>query len=177
MATTSRQSPPGFRVTARTDDALNAFERLKQAHIRRAVSPGGSPHAARRTGLAKLSAACLPVPRRLVAEGCHRGAGAKIRERLGESGRVVCGLSGGVDSTVAAALVHKAVGERQTCIFVDTGLLREGEFETTLSLFKQHMSLNVRGVRAGESFWTRLRGVTDPEQKRKTDRARLYRGF
>jgi GMP synthase (glutamine-hydrolysing) len=68
---------------------------------------------------------------------------------------------------VAAAIVHEAIGERQVCIFVNTGLLREGEFETTLSLFKQHMNLNVRGVRAEDKFLEALRGITDPEQKRK----------
>ncbi len=92
----------------------------------------------------------------------------RIRAELGDRGRVVSGLSGGVDSTVAAALVHKAVGDRQTCIFVDNGLLREGEFESTLSLLKQSMDLNIVGVRAGEKFLGALRGVTDPEEKRKT---------
>jgi GMP synthase (glutamine-hydrolysing) len=81
---------------------------------------------------------------------------------------VVSGLSGGVDSTVAAALVHRAVGDRQTCIFVDNGLLREAEFESTLALLKQRMQLNIVGVRAGELFLTALKGITDPEQKRKT---------
>jgi len=69
---------------------------------------------------------------------------------------------------VAAALVHRAVGDRQTCIFVDNGLLREGEFESTLSLLKQSMDLNIIGIRAGEKFLGALRGVTDPEEKRKT---------
>jgi GMP synthase (glutamine-hydrolysing) len=72
-----------------------------------------------------------------------------------------------VDSTVAAALVHRAVGDRQTCIFVDNGLLREGEFESTLALLRQSMKLNIVGVRAGEIFLNALRGITDPEQKRK----------
>jgi len=76
-------------------------------------------------------------------------------------------LSGGVDSTVAAALVHKAVGDRQTCIFVDNGLLREGEFESTLALLRQTMKLNIAGVRAGQLFLEALKGVTDPEEKRK----------
>jgi GMP synthase (glutamine-hydrolysing) len=80
---------------------------------------------------------------------------------------VVSGLSGGVDSTVAAALVHRAVGDRQTCIFVDNGLLREGEFESTLALLRQSMKLNINGVRAGQLFLEALRGVTDPEDKRK----------
>jgi GMP synthase (glutamine-hydrolysing) len=92
---------------------------------------------------------------------------ARIRAQLGDDGRVVSGLSGGVDSTVAAALVHRAVGDRQTCIFVDNGLLREGEFESTLALLRQSMKLNIKGVRAGERFLEALRGVTDPETKRK----------
>jgi GMP synthase (glutamine-hydrolysing) len=92
---------------------------------------------------------------------------ARIREQLGDKGRVISGLSGGVDSTVASALVHRAVGERQTCIFVDNGLLREGEFESTLTLLTQTMKLNIAGVRAGGAFLEALRGVTDPEDKRK----------
>jgi len=91
----------------------------------------------------------------------------RIRNQLGDKGRVVSGLSGGVDSTVAAALVHKAVGDRQTCIFVDNGLLREGEFETTLALLGQSMKLNIAGIRAGNLFLAALEGVTDPEEKRK----------
>jgi GMP synthase (glutamine-hydrolysing) len=91
----------------------------------------------------------------------------RIRGQLGDEGRVVSGLSGGVDSTVAAALVHKAVGDRQTCIFVDNGLLREGEFESTLALLRQTMKLNISGVRAGDRFLDALRGVIDPEEKRK----------
>lgn len=74
---------------------------------------------------------------------------------------------GRVDSTVAAALVHQAIGERQTCIFVDNGLLRDGEFESTLALLQQQMKLNITGVRAGELFLNALKGVTDPEEKRK----------
>jgi GMP synthase (glutamine-hydrolysing) len=92
---------------------------------------------------------------------------AKIRNQVGEQARVICGLSGGVDSTVAAALVHKAVGDRQTCIFVDNGLLREGEFESTLALLGQTMRLNISGVRAEPLFLDALKGVTDPEEKRK----------
>ncbi len=159
--------PEGFRVTAVTDDALNAFESLSkrifgvQFHPEVAHTPLGA-QVLKNFLLRVCQCRADWSPKAVIEEQV-----ARIRERLGESGRVVCGLSGGVDSTVAAALVHEAVGERQTCIFVDTGLLREGEYETTLSLFKQHMSLNVRGVRAGERFLDALRGVTDPEQKRK----------
>jgi len=92
---------------------------------------------------------------------------SRIREQLRDSARAVSGLSGGVDSTVASALVHRAVGERQTCIFVDNGLLREGEFESTLALLQQSLKLNIVGVRAGHLFLEGLIGVTDPEEKRK----------
>jgi len=88
-----------------------------------------------------------------------------IRQRIGD-GNAVCGLSGGVDSSVAAALVARAIGDKQTCIFVDTGLLRKNEFEEVLNAYRE-MELNVVGVAAGERFLTRLAGVVDPERKRK----------
>jgi GMP synthase (glutamine-hydrolysing) len=80
---------------------------------------------------------------------------------------VVCGLSGGVDSTVAAMLVHEAIGERQTCIFVNNGLLRFREFEDTLRLYEDKLHLNVRGVDGSQQFYAALAGQTDPEDKRK----------
>ncbi len=91
----------------------------------------------------------------------------KIRETVGPTGNVVCGLSGGVDSTVAAVLVHEAIGTRQTCIFVNNGLLRYREFEDTLQVYKDNLHLNVRGVDASADFYSVLADVTDPEQKRK----------
>jgi GMP synthase (glutamine-hydrolysing) len=90
-----------------------------------------------------------------------------IGNTVGPDGRVVCGLSGGVDSTVAAALVQQAVGERQTCIFVNNGLLRDREFEDTLEVYRTNLHLNVVGVDASREFYDVLAGVTDPEQKRK----------
>jgi GMP synthase (glutamine-hydrolysing) len=91
----------------------------------------------------------------------------KIRAVVGETGNVVCGLSGGVDSTVAAMLVHEAIGMRQTCIFVNNGLLRADEFERTLELYEKSLHLNVRGVDASEDFYAVLKGVIEPETKRK----------
>jgi GMP synthase (glutamine-hydrolysing) len=91
----------------------------------------------------------------------------KIRDTVGPNDRVVCGLSGGVDSTVAATLVHEAIGDRQTCIFVNTGLLRFREFEDTLKVYDDNLHLNVRGVDASQEFYSVLKGVSDPEQKRK----------
>jgi GMP synthase (glutamine-hydrolysing) len=91
----------------------------------------------------------------------------KIRSLIGETDNVVCGLSGGVDSTVAGVLVHEAIGERQTCIFVNNGLLRADEYEETLRLYKEKLHLNVRGVDASREFYEVLKDVADPEQKRK----------
>ena len=90
---------------------------------------------------------------------------AELKEKLGDD-RVILGLSGGVDSSVAAMLLHKAIGDRLTCIFVNNGLLRKNEFEDVLDSYK-HMGLNVIGVDASERFYSDLKGVTDPEQKRK----------
>ena len=90
---------------------------------------------------------------------------AELKEKLGDD-RVILGLSGGVDSSVAAMLLHKAIGDRLTCIFVNNGLLRKNEFEDVLDSYK-NMGLNVIGVDASERFYSDLKGVTDPEQKRK----------
>jgi GMP synthase (glutamine-hydrolysing) len=90
----------------------------------------------------------------------------QIRAQVG-SAQVVCALSGGVDSAVAALLVHKAVGEQLTCIFVDHGLLREGEAQQVVDTFKQHFHVELIHVDAAERFLTELAGVTEPEQKRK----------
>ena len=90
---------------------------------------------------------------------------ASIQQQVGEA-NVVCALSGGVDSSVAATLVNKAIGSQQTCIFVDTGLLRQGEYEEVLDAYKA-IGLNVKPVRASKQFLTKLAGVDDPEQKRK----------
>jgi len=89
----------------------------------------------------------------------------ELREKIGED-KVVLGLSGGVDSTVAAVLLHKAIGKNLYCIFVNNGLLRKGEFESVLDQYKD-MGLNVKGVDASERFLTALAGISDPETKRK----------
>jgi len=89
----------------------------------------------------------------------------ELKKQLGND-KVVLGLSGGVDSSVAAVLLHRAIGENLYCIFVDNGLLRKNEFEEVLDSYK-HMGLNVKGVDAKEKFYTALKGLTDPEAKRK----------
>jgi GMP synthase (glutamine-hydrolysing) len=91
---------------------------------------------------------------------------ARIREQVGTD-EVILGLSGGVDSSVAAALIHRAIGSQLTCVFVDHGLLRLNEAEQVMHTFAQHMHLKVIHVNAADEFFGALAGVTDPEQKRK----------
>lgn len=91
---------------------------------------------------------------------------SRITAQVGDSGRVVMALSGGVDSTVAATLIHRAIGDRLSCIFVDNGLLRKGEFEQVLEGYR-HLGLNTQGIDARQRFYTALDGVSDPEKKRK----------
>jgi GMP synthase (glutamine-hydrolysing) len=158
--------PEGVHVTAKTADALNAFEGLSgriygvQFHPEVAHTPFGKEIL--QNFIFKVCGAKADwSPRSIIGEQV-----SKIRSQVGAE-NVICGLSGGVDSTVAAALVHEAIGDQQICVFVDTGLLKEGEFETTCALFRQKMSLNVIGVKAVDEFLGALKGVADPEEKRR----------
>ncbi len=89
-----------------------------------------------------------------------------IQDQVGD-GKVICGLSGGVDSSVAAVLIHEAIGDQLTCVYVDTGMMRKGESEQVTSLFRDHYDINLIHVDASEQFLGLLQGVSDPEQKRK----------
>jgi GMP synthase (glutamine-hydrolysing) len=101
---------------------------------------------------------------------------ARIREQVGD-GRVICGLSGGVDSSVAALLVHKAVGDQLTCVFVDHGLMRKNEGEQVVAAFRDHYKVPLVVADAEERFLERLKGVTEPEQKRKIIGGEFIRVF
>ena len=101
---------------------------------------------------------------------------ARIRTQVGD-GNVICGLSGGVDSSVAALLVHRAVGDQLTCVFVDHGLMRKNEGEQVISAFRDRFGIPLVAVDAEERFLARLRGVTDPEAKRKVIGAEFIRVF
>ena len=111
------------------------------------------------------------TPRNFVAESVHR-----IREQIG-SGKAICALSGGVDSSVAALLLHEAIGDRLTCIFVNNGLLRKGEADQVQDTFRENLGLNLLYVDASSRFVSRLDGVTDPEVKRKTIGEEFIRVF
>ncbi|HEX3494423.1 MAG TPA: glutamine-hydrolyzing GMP synthase, partial [Methylocella sp.] len=128
-----------------------------------------------------LEVAHTPDGAKLLANFVHKVAGlradwtmgafraeaiAAIRAQAGE-GRVLCGLSGGVDSAVAALLIHEAIGDRLTCVFVDHGLLRLGEAQEVVRLFRGHYNIPLVHVEAGELFLGALTGIKDPEEKRK----------
>ena len=99
----------------------------------------------------------------------------KIRKQVG-NGKVICGLSGGVDSSVAAVLIHEAIGDQLTCIFVDTGLMRAGESDEVVSLFRNHHNIPLIHAEAADLFLGRLAGVSDPEAEAQDHRRRLHRG-
>ena len=159
--------PAGFHTTATTGEVVTAIENAQrdiycvQFHPEVSHTPLGNEIL--RNFLFNICG-CKGdwTPAHFIGESVQ-----KIRETVGETGRVVCGLSGGVDSTVAAALVHEAIGDRQKCIFVNNGLLRYREFEDTLAVYKENLHLDVRGVDASEDFYAVLTGVSDPEKKRK----------
>jgi GMP synthase (glutamine-hydrolysing) len=111
-------------------------------------------------------------PRSVIEEQIER-----IREQVGPAGRAICGLSGGVDSSVAALLVHRAIGDRLTCVFVDHGLMRKNEGDQVVAAFRDHFGVPLVAVDAESRFLEKLRGVTDPERKRKIIGAEFIRVF
>jgi GMP synthase (glutamine-hydrolysing) len=161
------QLPEGFRVIAASENApLAAIADEKRRYFGLQFHP---------------EVVHTPDGAKLLSNFVHRVAGLKsdwtmaafrgeaiaaIRKQVGE-GRVLCGLSGGVDSAVAAVLIHEAIGDRLTCVFVDHGLLRLGEAEEVVRLFRDHYNIPLHHVEAEELFLSALDGVDDPEQKRK----------
>ncbi len=161
------EPPPGFRATASTKDApvavLENDERRiwgVQFHPEVVHSPHGM--AVLRTFLHDL-AGCDPSWR--MASVIDEQV-AKIRAQVGDQ-RAICALSGGVDSSVAAALVHKAIGHQLTCIYVDTGLMRKDESAQIVETYGRNMNLELIHVDAGDRYFEALAGVTEPETKRK----------
>src|SRR3977135_3012650 len=159
--------PDGFRVvgtSANAPIAMIADERRKfyatQFHLEVVHTPHGA--ALLRNFVRKIAGCKGDWTMRAFKEEAIE----KIRAQVGK-GRVICGLSGGVDSAVAAVLIHEAIGEQLTCVFVDHGLLRLAEGAKVVSLFKDHYNIPLVHVDAAEQFLSALAGVTDPEQKRK----------
>lgn len=162
------RAPDGFTVTASTPDAPVAV----------------LEHEAKRIHGVQFHPEVVHTPegqemlRRFLVDVCQcrqdwtmasiiDSAAEQVQAMVGGE-RVICGLSGGVDSSVAAALVHRAVGHQLTCVFVDTGLMRSGEASQVVDTFRRHQGIELVHVDAADRFFDRLAGVVDPEQKRKT---------
>jgi len=162
-----REAPPGFRVVGQTE--TNPIAAIED-HERRLYGMLFHPEVVHSEEGTKVLANFLD------ACGCERDWNAhsfvseateRVRDQVGPKGRVICALSGGVDSAVAALLVHRAVGDRLTCVFVDNGLLRKDEGRQVQRRFAQRLRLNVVTVDASRRFLAKLAGVSDPERKRK----------
>jgi len=158
--------PDGFHVTGRTDNAVAAVENPEKKIFGVEFHPEVQ-HTDRGTEILRnFIFEISGAKRNWNRAGFITGAVDTIRKQA-EGARAICALSGGVDSAVAAALVARAIGERLTNVFVDTGLLRWNEFADTLDLLRGRLGLQVIGVDASERFLGKLKGITDPEQKRK----------
>jgi GMP synthase (glutamine-hydrolysing) len=161
-----RELPPGFHATGRTANAIAAAEDPKRKIYTVQFHPEVN-HTDRGTEILRnfLFTVCKAEPKWSGSAFIQETVEA-IRTKVGTH-HAICGLSGGVDSTVAAVLVHRAMGYRLTNIFVNTGMLRKNEFEHTLEMYRDRLGLRVVGVDASEHFLNKLKGVSDPEKKRK----------
>jgi GMP synthase (glutamine-hydrolysing) len=159
---------PGFRPIAATDNAPFAAVRHESAPLYGVQFHPEVAHTPRGTAILRnfLFGVCGMrgdwTPGSFVEETV-----TAIRERVGPDEGVVCGLSGGVDSSVVAVLIHRAIGDRLTCIFVDNGMLRLGEADEVRTTFGEHFHIPLRFVDASSRFLAALAGVTDPEEKRR----------
>jgi len=159
--------PPGFRVTGRTSNTKaaaveNADRRFYGVQFHPEVIHTKDGKKVLANFLFKLAGL---TPDWNMSSFIERKV-AEIRRTVGKE-RVVCGLSGGVDSLVTALIIHKAIDRRLTCVFVDNGLLRKGQFRGLMEKFRTTLDLSIRGVDAADEFVSALKGVTSPERKRK----------
>jgi GMP synthase (glutamine-hydrolysing) len=158
--------PEGFTVTGRTDNAIGAVENAEKKLYGVEFHPEVNHTERGAEILNNFVFRICGAKQNWDRAGFINSMVDAIRKQA-EGSRAICALSGGVDSAVAAALVHRAIGDRLTNVFVDNGLLRRDEFRDTLELLRARLGLNVIGVDASERFLGRLKGITDPEEKRK----------
>jgi GMP synthase (glutamine-hydrolysing) len=162
------EPPPHFRVTATSANAPVAAMQHDQKPIYGVLFHPEVAHTPRGGEILHnfLFDICGCVPDWTPGHFIDHTVG-RIREMVGATGRAICGLSGGVDSAVAAALVHRAIGNRLTCVFVDHGLLRRGEREQVEQTFRAHLGMDLRVVDATHRFLKELKDIEDPEEKRR----------
>ena len=158
--------PAGFAITGRTDNAIAAVENAAKKFYGVEFHPEVN-HTDRGTEILQNFVFAICGAKKNWNRAGFIAATVDAIRKQAEGARAICALSGGVDSAVAAALVHRAIGDRLTNVFVDTGMLRANEYRETLELLRDRLGLNVIGVDASERFLGKLAGVTDPEQKRK----------
>jgi GMP synthase (glutamine-hydrolysing) len=158
--------PEGFEIVGRTDNAVSVIEDATRKFYGLEFHPEVNHTERGRDILRNFVFDICGAKKNWSRASFIAQTVEGIRERVGNA-RALCALSGGVDSAVAAALVHRAIGDRLTNVFVDTGLLRRNEFEETLELLRSRLGLNVDGVDASARFLAQLKGVTEPETKRK----------
>ena len=159
--------PPGFDVVATSENspyAVIANEKRRLYGIQFHPEVVHTPRGAQM--IANFVRKIAGIPADWNMHAFRAAAIEKIRKQVG-GGKVICGLSGGVDSSVAAVLIHEAIGDQLTCIFVDTGLMRSNEADEVVSLFRNHYNIPLIHAEAADLFLGRLAGVSDPEQKRK----------
>jgi len=160
--------PPGFRVTASTDSCpVAAFENVANRQYGVQFHPEVSHTPDGKTVLRRFLLERARLQGDWTSESFIEEEVAKIRETVGPEGKVLCAVSGGVDSSVMAALLIKAIGDRAVCVFVDHGLLRKGEAEQVVDTFKGHFNANLKVFEEQDRFFGALAGVTEPERKRK----------
>ncbi len=160
-------APDGCSVTATTADSpVAAFEDVKRGLYGVQFHPEVAHTAHGQAIMERFVREACGTDGNWTPASIAEESVAAIAAQVGEDGRAICGLSGGVDSSVAAALAHRALGDRLTCVFVDTGLLRKGEAEQVVETFGRNMGMELVHVDASDKFFERLRGVSDPEQKR-----------
>ncbi len=159
--------PPGFDVVATSENspyAVIANEKRRLYGIQFHPEVVHTPRGAQM--IANFVRKIAGIPADWNMHAFRAAAIEKIRKQVG-GGKVICGLSGGVNSSVAAVLIHEAIGDQLTCIFVDTGLMRSNEADEVVSLFRNHYNIPLIHAEAADLFLGRLAGVSDPEQKRK----------
>ncbi|MBA2133949.1 glutamine-hydrolyzing GMP synthase [Capillibacterium thermochitinicola] len=173
-----KEVPPGFTVTATTDNTPIAAMGNPEANLYAVQFHPEVVHTTQgKVLLANFLFKVAALSGTWTMESFIENTVAQIRQTVGENEQAVCALSGGVDSSVAAVLVHQAIGDRLTCIFVDHGLLRKNEAEQVMATLTRIFKMKIIKVDAAEEFLEKLAGVRDPEQKRKIIGAEFIRVF